>query len=137
MGLTQFKYRSQLQQWLDLSMHKNVPISLLIMSRAFTLVSTELTEGPTTISKSSSLSGGVSGLDDRISSSQSPVRSSPEQHLRRSISSLDLDMINEVVLAQVSASEENTMDIKKRKLESLEFQREVIGRFIVFVADLV
>jgi len=36
-GLTQLGYRRQLQQWLDLSINKNVPISLLILSRAFTL----------------------------------------------------------------------------------------------------
>lgn len=36
-GLTQLGYRRQLQQWLDLSINKEVPISLLILSRAFTL----------------------------------------------------------------------------------------------------
>jgi LETM1 and EF-hand domain-containing protein 1, mitochondrial len=36
-GLTKEGYRRQLAQWLDLSTAKAVPISLLIMSRAFTL----------------------------------------------------------------------------------------------------
>lgn len=36
-GLTLIGYRRQLAQWLDLSCGKQVPISLLIMSRAFTL----------------------------------------------------------------------------------------------------
>ncbi|RYH02085.1 hypothetical protein EON65_48000 [archaeon] len=39
LGLTQFQLKNQLLQWLELSTHKNVPISLLIMSRAFTLTS--------------------------------------------------------------------------------------------------
>ena len=30
-GLTSFAYRRQLQDWLDLSIQKNIPISLLIM----------------------------------------------------------------------------------------------------------
>jgi len=37
MGLTKEGYKRQLGQWLDLSTTKAVPISLLIMSRAFTL----------------------------------------------------------------------------------------------------
>ncbi len=37
MGLTKEGYRRQMQQWLDLSITKQIPISLLIMSRAFTL----------------------------------------------------------------------------------------------------
>jgi len=32
-GLTDFEYKRQLQQWLELSIQKNIPISLLIMSR--------------------------------------------------------------------------------------------------------
>ncbi len=36
-GLTKEGYRRQMQQWLDLSITKQIPISLLIMSRAFTL----------------------------------------------------------------------------------------------------
>ncbi len=36
-GLTKEGYKRQMRQWLDLSITKQVPISLLIMSRAFTL----------------------------------------------------------------------------------------------------
>ncbi len=39
--------------------------------------------------------------------------------------SLDQDTINEVVLAVASPTEEDTLDMRMRKLESLEFQREV------------
>eukprot|EP01032_Pedospumella_encystans_P021364 gene21364-24237_t len=38
-GMTQFKLKSQLQEWLDLSTQKGIPIFLLIMSRAFMLSS--------------------------------------------------------------------------------------------------
>lgn len=36
-GLTEAGYRRNLKQWLELSLHQNVPASLLIMSRAFNI----------------------------------------------------------------------------------------------------
>ena len=36
-GLSKDAYKRALQQWLDLSVHKDVPISLLVMSRIFFL----------------------------------------------------------------------------------------------------
>jgi LETM1 and EF-hand domain-containing protein 1, mitochondrial len=91
-GLTHFGYRRQLQDWMDLSIQKNVPISLLIMSRAFTINSKVF---------------------------------HPEEVLRSSISSLTDDTINEVVLA-AAADNEDLKDLRKRKLESLQFQQELI-----------
>jgi len=92
-GLTSFGYKRQLQEWLDLSIQKNVPISLLIMSRAFSL---------------------------------SSMAAKPEEILKSSMSSLDADTINEVVLAVALPAEEKTLDIKTRKLESIQFQKEMI-----------
>jgi LETM1 and EF-hand domain-containing protein 1 len=74
-GLTQFGYKRQLQEWLDLSIQKSIPISLLIMSRAFMLTSSF---------------------------------SNSEDLLRSSISSLDSDTINEVVLANARTDESDT-----------------------------
>lgn len=91
-GLTHFGYRRQLQDWMDLSIQKNVPISLLIMSRAFNI-------------------------------SSSVFR--PEEVLRSSISSLTDDTINEVVLA-AATDNEDLIDLRKRKLESLQFQKDLI-----------
>ncbi len=48
---------------------------------------------------------------------------------RSSISSLDSDTLNEVVLAVASNVEEQSLDIRRRKLESLQFQKEV--RFLL------
>ena len=92
-GLTSFGYKRQLQEWLDLSIQKNIPISLLIMSRAFSL---------------------------------SSMAAKPEEILKSSMSSLDADTINEVVLAVALPAEEKTLDIKTRKLESIQFQKEMI-----------
>lgn len=92
-GLTTEGYRKQLQQWLDLSINKSVPISLLIMSRAFTLEAREF---------------------------------QPEEVLRDSISSMDDDVINEVVLDAASREEADTPELRRRRLESIEFQNEMI-----------
>jgi LETM1 and EF-hand domain-containing protein 1 len=94
-GLTNFAYKRQLSEWLDLSTQKNVPIALLIMSRAFAINDT------TTFDH---------GGDE----------------LKASISSLDSDVINEVVLAAARKEEEDTVDIKMRRLESIQFQNEMI-----------
>jgi LETM1 and EF-hand domain-containing protein 1 len=91
-GLNQTRYQKQLKDWLELSIQKNVPISLLIMSRAFMLAS------PTDIS---------------------------EDAIKTSINALDKATINEVVLNVASTSEEQTPEMKQRKLESVQYQREV------------
>ncbi len=91
-GLTQFRLRNQLSEWLELSTEKGIPISLLIMSRAFML---------------------TTAFDD------------PEVVLKSSMSALDSDTINEVVIASAPASAEKSIEVQKRKLESLKFQQEV------------
>lgn len=97
--LTHFRLKKQLQEWLQLSTLKNIPISLLIMSRAFNLVS---------------------------SPEQEVYEESPESLLKRSMSSLDMDTVNEVVIAAASSTEANTREIRERKLHSIEFQKEMI-----------
>eukprot|EP01042_Synura_sphagnicola_P003720 gene3720-4641_t len=89
--LTKRGYLSQLDEWLNLSIQKNIPISLLIMSRAFA-----------------------------ISSAQ------PEDVLRDSLTSLNADLVNEVVLEAAKSEEEGTVEMRRRKLKSLEFQKELI-----------
>lgn len=93
-GLSRVSYGRQLQEWLDLSIQKNIPIALMIMSRAFNL-------------------------------SSAAEQGTQTDSVLRSVSSLDSDTINEVVLAVASPSEEKTIDMRIRKLESLSFQREV------------
>jgi len=92
-GLTQLGYRRQLQQWLDLSVNKEVPISLLILSRAFT-------------------------LDSKFTD--------PAAAVADSISSLDKDVVNEVLLDVATGSELRNPDLRARKLESIERQNELI-----------
>ena len=105
--LTDLEYSYQLKEWLDLSIQKNIPISLLIMSRAFMLTSPVVTSTKT------------------------------EDVLKSSMSSLDSDLLNEVVLVEVAAKiaaskgDEDLiamtqMEMQERKLESLQFQEEMI-----------
>ncbi len=99
-GYTNFKLKAQLQEWLELSTTKNIPISLMMMSRAFNLTNSE----------------------------------EPEEVLKTSMSSLDADTLNEVILASSSPAEEDTPDMKKRRLESLKFQQEVCA-VVMFVSS--
>ena len=68
-GLNTFGYRKQIKEWLDLSMLKHTPISLLIMSRAFVL---------------------------NLSKENRQRRY--EESLQTSISSMDEDVVNEVIV---------------------------------------
>jgi hypothetical protein len=110
-GMTQFRLKKQLQEWLELSTQKGIPIFLLIMSRAFMLNSSGEAEA------------GVAGAARKGLEVQP---SDPEQVLRSSMSFLDADTINEVVLEAASRGEVDTADMRRRRLESIQFQQEVI-----------
>jgi hypothetical protein len=73
-GLNTFGYRKQIKEWLDLSMLKHTPISLLIMSRAFVL---------------------------NLSPENRQLRY--EESLQSSISSMDVDVVNEVIVQRCVA----------------------------------
>lgn len=105
-GMTQFKLKHQLQEWLELSTQKGIPIFLLIMSRAFML---------------SSAGSGGSTPGHPVSSDKA---SDPEQVLKSSMSFLDSDTINEVVL-NAAKGDVDSSDMRRRRLESIQFQKEV------------
>lgn len=100
-GLSKDAYKRSLQQWLDLSVNKSVPISLLIMSRTFFLQD-EMAAGADGDSKS------VAGIVDAISG-------------------LDKEVLNEVIL-EVATSEEKKSDpdVRAIKLEVVTMQNERI-----------
>lgn len=54
------------------------------------------------------------------------VLDDPEVALVNSLSSLDTDVVNEVVLATAQKKGEDSNEIIQRKLESIEFQEEVL-----------
>jgi hypothetical protein len=104
-GMSKEAYKRSLQQWLDLSVNKDVPISLLIMSRTFFLHK-EMTS-PTTADATDETQS-VTGLADAISG-------------------MDKEVLNEVIL-QVATSEEfkSDPDVRKIQLEVITHQNEKI-----------
>jgi hypothetical protein len=102
-GLSKDAYKWALQQWLDLSVNKNVPISLLIMSRTFFLRD-ELTESTQAGDESKTLAAVVDA-----------------------ISGLDKEVVNEVILDVATADEQKAdPNIRKIKLEVLSAQNQLI-----------
>ena len=103
-GLAKDGYREALEQWLELSVVKDVPIALLIISRTYflreELFAKKSTDEPT--------DAAMTNLADAISS-------------------LDKDVLYEVVL-EVATDEEkrSNPDVLKIKLEVLEQQNELI-----------
>jgi LETM1 and EF-hand domain-containing protein 1 len=101
-GLSKEAYKRNLQQWLDLSVNKKVPASLLIMSRTFFLRDESEPSQPGDEEKKD-----LSGLADAISS-------------------LDKEVLNEVILEMATQKESSDPEIRKIKLEVLNKQNELI-----------
>ena len=103
-GLSKQAYKRALQQWIDLSVNRHVPISLLIMSRTFFLQQEMSSRSPPDADGSKS----VAGIADAISG-------------------LDKEVVNEVILG-VASPEEKRSDpaLMQLKLEVLEQQNELI-----------
>ena len=103
-GLSKQSYKRSLQQWIDLSVNRHVPISLLIMSRTFFLQEEMSSRSPPDADGSKS----VAGIADAISG-------------------LDKEVVNEVIL-EVASTEEKRSDpaLMQLKLEVLEQQNELI-----------
>ena len=103
-GLSKEAYTKSLQQWIDLSVNRNVPVSLLIMSRTFFLRE----EMTSRASLDSDGSKSVAGLADAISG-------------------LDREVVNEVILESVTPDEKKSdPELTRLKLEVLEHQNELI-----------
>ena len=101
-GMLKKDYQRQLQSWLDLSVKKSVPTSLLILSRAI-LITTEKATDP----------------EDAV------------ELLKESISALDEEVITDAVLeaTEVAASKKDLKEqtiIRELKLESLKIENELI-----------
>ena len=107
-GLSKEGYRDQLEQWLELSVVKDVPIALLVISRTYML---REDYGP--------------------SRSTDEPKDKAIANLADAISGLDKDVLNEVVL-EVATEEEKRRnpDVLKIKLEVLKQQNELIAEEI-------
>ena len=114
LGMSQFRLKKQLQEWLELSTQKGIPIFLLIMSRAFMLGGS-----------AAGAHAGQQGVDAPLQAVMDPQPSDAEQVLKSSMSFLDSDTINEVVLEAASRGEVDSAEMRRRRLESIQFQKEV------------
>jgi hypothetical protein len=103
-GLSKEAYKRALQQWLDLSVSKDIPIALLIMSRIFFL------------------------RDDAIEP-QTDDRPADLSGLADTISGLDSDIVNEAILeVATNAEKQSDPEVRKIKLKVLEQQNELIRK---------
>jgi len=103
-GLSKEAYRKSMEEWLELSVKQNVPISLLIMSRTFYLHD-EMVTGE---SQPDDGSKNVAGLADAMSG-------------------IDKDVLNEIVLEMATPKEKSSnTDVMKIQLEVLEHHNELI-----------
>ena len=122
-GLSKAAYRSALQQWLELSVQKDVPISLLIMSRTFFLHDEMLVgseEGGVGISGA----GGAGAAGTMVGSS---TKNDGVTGLADAMSGIDKEVLNEIVLEMASSEEKSSnADVIKIQLEVLEHQNELI-----------
>jgi ribosomal protein S11 len=100
-GLPKADLARQLQQWLDLSCNRQVPISLLILSRSFIL--------------SRSISAETGAVVDAKAA------------LADVVASLDEELVTEVVLDAATPEERKSKEIRQLKLEAYEYQSELIA----------
>ena len=108
-GLTRDEYLSQLQHWLDMSVNKNVPLTLLVMSRAFLFT----TSDPSAQDETAALQEAVSQLDEDVI--VDAVIEAAESSAAMSATPMD---------AEEAAKEMEVLS--QLKLERLERQRELI-----------
>ena len=96
-GITKEGLRHQLDQWLDLSVNRNVPIVMLILSRAIQL-------------QSHVVSGGTA-----------------ERVLEKSIAALDETVLNEAILSGTAEdSKDSTIKRRELQLQAVQHQQKLI-----------
>ncbi|KAF0692329.1 Aste57867_16586 [Aphanomyces stellatus] len=96
-GLTKAGYTKQMKQWLDLSINKNVPASLLILSRAMNITSVENPEA--------ALAASMSSMDEELVT--------------------EVALAAKTAAAADSTLEK--MQLKELQLESIRYQNEMIA----------
>ncbi|CBJ30050.1 conserved unknown protein [Ectocarpus siliculosus] len=118
-GLTKQGYVRQLSQWLDLSTKKSVPISLLIMSRAFTLQAPD---------PAKALAQSISAMDDdvvtevMIEAASSEEQKTPEYRTRKLES---LTRQNELIEEENRKREEAEQAQEAKKVEEASKAEEL------------
>lgn len=99
-GISNKRMQSQLKQWLDLSVNKEVPTSLLILSRTFNITAAAASPG---------------AADDH-----------QERALLDSITSMEEEVVTEAVMHAAEPTGADTLKMREMKLESIKYQNELI-----------
>ncbi|KDO30755.1 hypothetical protein SPRG_04656 [Saprolegnia parasitica CBS 223.65] len=98
-GLTKGGYVKQMRQWLDLSINKNVPASLLILSRAMNITSVDSPEA--------ALAASLSSMDEEVVTEVALAAKQPS--------------------SSGAATTADKLQIKELQLESIRYQNEMIA----------
>ncbi|CAI5743823.1 unnamed protein product [Peronospora destructor] len=113
-GLTKAGYVRQMRQWLDLSINKNVPASLLIMSRALNITATDNLE--------KALATSMSSMDEEVVTEVALAANASKEGETADMRKLKLDSIryqNEMI-----ADEEKFRDEAQKKDSEAQKQAE-------------
>ena len=94
-GLTKTQYRKQLQQWLDLSVNKDVPASLLILSRALAITHVRISALVRRLCQTSLTLECICFVRLQVA---------PEVVFKESLSAMDEGLIKELVLQSADGS---------------------------------
>ncbi|OQS07764.1 LETM1 and EF-hand domain-containing protein 1, partial [Thraustotheca clavata] len=97
-GLTKAGYVKQMRQWLDLSINKNVPATLLILSRAMNITSVDSPEA--------ALAASLSSMDEEVVT--------------------EVALAAKSVATEVSTTADK-LQLKELQLESIRYQNEMIA----------
>ncbi|EQC25204.1 hypothetical protein SDRG_16927 [Saprolegnia diclina VS20] len=98
-GLTKAGYVKQMRQWLDLSINKNVPASLLILSRAMNITSVDNPEA--------ALAASLSSMDEEVVTEVALAAKQPA--------------------SSGAATTADKLQLKELQLESIRYQNEMIA----------
>ena len=123
-GLTKQQYRDQLDQWIELAANRQLPIALLIMSRAFTLDSA--TAKPPKAKAADTAAGVVHARVEPADLAERRMAES-EKAIAESISGLDAALVDEAVANAASDDEAQSVEVKAKKLKVLMQQNKLIA----------
>jgi len=111
LGVPKADLARQLQQWLDLSCNRHVPISLLIMSRSFAL-----TENPEDVEKA--IADSISSLDEEIVNEAVLEAATPEERKTDEIRELKIETLkyqSELIDDEREDAEEDKKKAEEKK----------------------
>ncbi len=134
-GLTEGGLRDQLEQWLDLSTRKEVPLSLLILSRALTFAAPSTKEASPATPSAQPASAAQPAPSKPKSKADAPAPAAApvapstnmERALQDSIAHLGSTIVEEALLGAVDGGADGDgLAVRQMRLRSLERENELI-----------